>query len=278
MKSLANLITTLSREAARNRSRRKARAAAIANALPLLEEALALLNDRSAGHLVTYKIVTDQDGKLKRAARIACNFWNGYLTPKESIVIRLGTFKRRGDTVAEASEPFRKDGVVYGAVDYNSRHLEEETVERVAGTIVHEIGHTLGIGSAEWRRLFNRNTGAATKPSVRRLPALANTWVELEGGEGTAYVHWSEDRFGSELMTGWGNRSEHVLPVTIDVMELFGHQLTKRLPKRTRLNALLEDAERFVFQRRADAKVLDLDHFKKTKMRERLPSRRSRRR
>ena len=46
MKSLANLITTLSREAARNRSRRKARAAAIANALPLLEEALALLGEQ----------------------------------------------------------------------------------------------------------------------------------------------------------------------------------------------------------------------------------------
>src|SRR5688572_6945673 len=31
--------------------------------------------------LITYKIVNDEGGKVKKAARVACNFWNAYVTP-----------------------------------------------------------------------------------------------------------------------------------------------------------------------------------------------------
>ena len=32
--------------------------------------------------LITYKIVSDVDGRLKAATRAACNFWNRFLQPR----------------------------------------------------------------------------------------------------------------------------------------------------------------------------------------------------
>ena len=40
--------------------------------------------------LITYKITSDLGDKLKLGARAACNFWNRFVQPKHSIVIRLG--------------------------------------------------------------------------------------------------------------------------------------------------------------------------------------------
>jgi hypothetical protein len=51
-------------------------------------------------NLITYKIVSDVDGRLKAAARTACNFWNRFVVPSSSIVIRLGTFTAFCSTIA----------------------------------------------------------------------------------------------------------------------------------------------------------------------------------
>jgi hypothetical protein len=50
--------------------------------------------------LITHKVVNDEGGKVKKAARIACNFWNRFVGPRKSIVIRLGVFDEDSDTIA----------------------------------------------------------------------------------------------------------------------------------------------------------------------------------
>ncbi len=52
--------------------------------------------------LITYKIENDDGGRVKKAARIACNIWNTFVTPNKPIVIRLGVSKLDDDTIAEA--------------------------------------------------------------------------------------------------------------------------------------------------------------------------------
>ena len=99
---------------------------------------------------ITYKIISDIDGKLKKGARTSCNFWNRFVEPKENIVIRLGTFRSWGGTIARAYKPYRKDGVKYGLVEFNTKFLGQFSMEEIAGTIIHEIGHTLGFGWEEW--------------------------------------------------------------------------------------------------------------------------------
>src|SRR5262245_29971242 len=51
----------------------------------------------SVSTLITYKIVSDERGKIKTAARTACNFWNKFVEPRKSIVIRLGLFSDDSD-------------------------------------------------------------------------------------------------------------------------------------------------------------------------------------
>jgi hypothetical protein len=75
--------------------------------------------------------------------------------------------------------------------------------------IIHEIGHTLGLGSL-WDLLGLTNAfgyvGHYGLEAYRQLSGNASaTFVPLEtsGGAGTAGVHWSEDIFGNELLTGY---------------------------------------------------------------------------
>lgn len=211
--------------------------------------------------LITYKIVADVDGRLKTAARTACNFWNRFVEPSKDIVIRLGTFSSFGNTIARAYEPYQKAGVVYGVIEFNTRFLPEFDDVQVAGTVAHEIGHTLGIGWSRWMTLFDPETGRFKPAAVQKLPALATMRVETDYGPGTTLVHWDEERFAAELMTGFKSDAEHVRPVTIDVVGLLGHKVLERLKKRTPLKTLLADMQGQAFTRQKQAKALDLDHF-----------------
>lgn len=214
--------------------------------------------------LITYKIVADDGGRLKSAARTACNFWNRFIEPSSSIVVRLGIFTSFGTTIARAYEPYSRAGVVYGVIEFNTKFLPEFTDKQVAGTIAHEIGHTLGYGWDKWMTLFHAATGRFKAEAVAALPALARMRVETDYGPGTTLSHWDEEEFGAELMTGFKNDVEHVLPVTIDVAALLGHTVIERLKKRTRLDTLLSHAIGIEFTRQSQAKALDLDHFADT--------------
>src|SRR5262245_40128733 len=132
--------------------------------------------------LITYKIISDENGKIKKAARTACNFWNKFVEPRRSIIIRMGIFSENSDTIAQAYEPHvGPKGLVYGRVDFNSKYLKTFSHAKTAGTIVHEIGHILGFGWEKWMRLFDEHTGEFRRNAVQKVPLLGNMLVETDG-------------------------------------------------------------------------------------------------
>lgn len=248
-----------------------ARVQAIYEAIPHLDLALEKLKVKTNYNLITYKIVSDVEGKLKNAARVACNFWNRYLIPDYSVVIRLDIFTSNSHVIARAYRPYEEDGVHYGVVEFNTKYLTTFSRNEIAGTIIHEIGHSLGVGWSDWENLFDKTSGEFKDFAINMLDDLKDMRVETDYGSGTQYSHWDEKRHGEELMTGFKDKREHVLPITIDVMELLGHQIAERLPQKTDLNLLLDVLAQVVFTRKFDAKALNLDHFEKTEIWENVP-------
>ena len=90
--------------------------------------------------LVTYKIVSDVDGRLKASTRAACSFWNRFLQPRASVVARIGTFRSVSATLARAYQPYTRAGVIYGVIEFNTRYLHVFTDDELASTVAHEIG------------------------------------------------------------------------------------------------------------------------------------------
>jgi hypothetical protein len=278
MTDLQTIIEDLTQEAARIQIQGRAlrpdeiaRVQAIYQALPHLKQALEILETQTQSTLITYKIVADLDGKLKQAGRVACTFWNRFVLPTYSIVIRLDVFTSNSNTIARAYRPYVRDGVHYGVVEFNTKYLSRFSRNEISGTIIHEIGHTLGMGWNEWETLFDRTSGNFNDSAIQAVTDLQNMRVETDYGPGTQYSHWDEQRHDEELMTGFKDATEHVLPVTIDVMALLGHQIAERLPQETGLNTLLDSLAQIAFSRQAEAKSLNLDHFEETEIWENIP-------
>ncbi len=283
-KTVGDLIDALKNEAAKLQIRGKALASEELSYLKTIQHTISWLHrahdvqspvtdtpEPEAASFVTYKIISDMGEKLKTGARTSCNFWNRFVQPKFSIVIRLGIFTQMSSTIARAYKPYEKDGVRYGLVEFNSRFLGQFSEDDIAGTIIHEIGHSLGIGWEEWDKLFVRRTGKFKRKSVGRLEALDRMEVELDGGPGTALAHWDEDRFGTELMTGYKNQGEYVLPVTIDLMALLGHEVIERLTAKSQLSDLFRQAENMIFSKQDQVRAIDLEHFEETGLMECVP-------
>ena len=220
------------------------------------------------GTLITYKIFSDEEDKLKSAVKVACSFWNRFIIPKNSIVIGMGTFTSKGFVIARAYKPYFYDDTTFGAVEFNTKYLNEFSGFDIAGTIIHEIAHTLGIGWVKWEDLFNRPDGSFTKESIQEISELQYMWVETDYGSGTQYSHWDEERFDKELMTGLKNGSEYVLPVTIKVMRLLGHKVIECLVEKTDLSILLGKASYVTFSKQKEAQKLNLSYFKETELME----------
>lgn len=277
MEALKKVIEELVQEATRIQIQGRAlrpdeiaRVQSIYQALPHLNQALDILSIEIASTLITYKIVSDLNGKLKRSARIACNFWNRFTIPDSSIVIRLGVFTSDSLTIARAYKPYENDGVVYGVVEFNTKYLSTFSENEISGTIIHEIGHTLGFGWSKWMDMFD-SEGVFTEAATNALADLKDMRVETDYGPGTMYSHWDEERHNEELMTGIKDNAEHVLPVTIKIMELLGHRVVEELPQKADLDTLLGALAQVVFSRQAEAKAIDLDHFEKTDLWENIP-------
>ncbi|KKM18440.1 hypothetical protein LCGC14_1665680 [marine sediment metagenome] len=220
--------------------------------------------------LITYDIVSDKDGKLKEAAKIACNFWNRFLIPKTSIIVRLGVFESKGFVIARAYKPYSNKGIVYGPIEFNVKYLDLYDALDIAGTVIHEIGHTLGIGWDKWKDLFGRYTGEFKPEYTKEVPDLQHMTVETSFGPGTQYSHWDEERFNLELMTGFKDPMEEVLPVTIAVMQLFGHRVIEELARLTGLDELMEQADGVVFSKAGDVEKIDKSHTEETEIMEEL--------
>lgn len=193
------------------------------------------------------------------------------MIPNYSVVIRLGLFTSNSNTIARAYKPYERDGVYYGVIEFNTKYLSTFSRNQISGTIAHEIGHTLGIGWNEWEKLFDHSNGKFDESAIQAINDLKDMRVETEYGPGTQYSHWDEERHGEELMTGFKNTTEHVLPVTIEIMSLLGHQVAEKLPNKTDLNALLDSLAQITFSRQGEAKSLNLDHFEETEIWENVP-------
>ncbi|HEA65792.1 MAG TPA: hypothetical protein ENI07_03075 [Desulfobacterales bacterium] len=220
--------------------------------------------------LITYDIVSDKDGKLKDAAKIACNFWNRFIIPKTPIVIRLGTFKSKGFVIARAYKPYSNKGVVFGPIEFNVKYLDLYDALDIAGTVIHEIGHTLGIGWNKWMDMFDHLSGEFKDIYIKEIPALRSMMVETGYGPGTQYAHWDEGVFNLELMTGFKDPMEEVLPVTIAVMRLLGHTVIEELPKLTNLDELMEQVDGIVFSRSGDVEKIDKSYSEEAEIMEEL--------
>ncbi len=216
--------------------------------------------------LITYNIVDDRDDKLKKTARLACNFWNRFIVPSSPIVIRLGIFTSSGFTIARAYRPYTNNGTVYGRIEFNTKYLDQFTDYEIAGTVVHEIGHTAGIGWDKWMQLFYKDTGLFKDEYIKSIPELQHMSAETDYGPGTQYSHWDEERFDKELMTGIQDSFEYVLPVTIKVMNLLGNTVSEELSEKSDLETLLKEVEDIVFTRKEEAQKLNLEYLVETEI------------
>lgn len=220
--------------------------------------------------LITYKVDEDRDDKLDAAARLACNFWNHYIEPETSVVIHIDLFWSPFRYIARSYEPERRDNVTHGRIRFNTVYVRKYTELQLASTLVHELGHTLGFGWDRWMGLFDGATGRFTEVAIKRLPSLADMHVETDGGAATQYMHWDEEKHGSELMTGFENETEYVLPVTIDITELLGHKPVLRLEGKTPIKKLLTQFQGKPFTRKDEARKMAAVEFKPSRILERI--------
>ena len=220
--------------------------------------------------MITYQILNDENGKLKASAKLACNFWNRFVIPQHNIVIRLGTFYSPGSVIARAYKPYKEYNAVYGKIEFNTKYLGTFTNYGIAGTIIHEIGHTLGFGWDQWMNLFHQNTGAFKPESIKKIPELQYMFVETDYGPGTIYSHWDEERFDQELMTGFKDTYEYVLPVTIKVMALLGHVIAEELTQKTALETLIREIEDVLFTMTETVQEINFQYDKDTEISEEI--------
>jgi len=100
---------------------------------------------------------------------------------------------------------------IYGVMKFDSADVGGlESSGRLEATILHEMGHVLGIGTIWQSPLF---TGGGTSTPLFHGLAARGAWhaiggtgsvpIENTGGPGTRDGHWSESTFDNELMTGW---------------------------------------------------------------------------
>ncbi|MEY2666320.1 MAG: hypothetical protein RLZZ384_491 [Pseudomonadota bacterium] len=84
--------------------------------------------------------------------------------------------------------------------------------------IFHEMAHVLGFGNlwqSDQLASNNQYTGVNALAAYRLLvndPDATSIPIETDGGFGTAGVHWDDQTFGSELMTGY--TSNGVMPLS----------------------------------------------------------------
>ncbi|WP_051298578.1 DUF4214 domain-containing protein [Marinobacterium litorale] len=121
----------------------------------------------------------------------------------------------------------RTDGTllpIHGIMQFDSADMaymqSQGTLEDV---ILHEMGHVLGFSS--WffssRGLSSgtQYTGESALAYYESLTGQTQSYIPLEndGGSGTAYSHWEESIFDTELMTGYAENSP---PMPLSVLTI----------------------------------------------------------
>ncbi len=109
--------------------------------------------------------------------------------------------------------------------------MADATSSQLVTILTHEIGHALGFTNVS--NLLNlisgvRYVGANALQEYRNTFDATATSVPLEGGggAGTAFAHWSEATFGSELLTGFLNAGINPLTrLTVGAFQDMGYSV-----------------------------------------------------
>lgn len=112
-------------------------------------------------------------------------------------------------------------------------YMEEKGI--LADVILHEMGHVLGFSSWFFARLglaegtnYIGNYGLSAYRTLIADPSVTFVPLENDGGGGTAYSHFEEDIFNTELMTGFAenNPPMPLSRLTIGVMQDLGYDVS----------------------------------------------------
>lgn len=102
----------------------------------------------------------------------------------------------------------------------------------IEAVILHEMGHVLGIGTL-WNKykLINRPNkhqidayynGKGGIEGQTAIGGQGKPVVETDGGKGTAYGHWNEETYETELMTGWLDPESKLSKLTVLALKDLG--------------------------------------------------------
>lgn len=101
--------------------------------------------------------------------------------------------------------------------------------------VLHEMGHVIGIGSL-WKdyklvdkpckndqdAYYNGDQGLIGQAEVK---GTGKPVVEADGGKGVAYVHWDEETYDNELMTGAVDANSKLSKLTIRSLQDLGYDV-----------------------------------------------------
>ena len=91
--------------------------------------------------------------------------------------------------------------------------------------VLHEMLHTVGFGTI-WSSKGLISGGGFNGPLANAVyPGSALIPLETDFGAGTAYSHWDEDAFGSELMTGFIDGNNDLSYMTIASLGDLGYSV-----------------------------------------------------
>ena len=154
------------------------------------------------------------------------------------IYANVGPRDGRGGVLASAGPCLTRSGglTTYGVMNFDSA---DSNGPELFETILHEMGHVLGIGTL-WTsfNLVNYSGGCPANPRFtasnavsewRTLGGSGSVPVEADGGGGTRCGHWDEGVFNNELMTGFseGTANEPLSRLTIGSLQDLGYSVNK---------------------------------------------------
>ena len=155
------------------------------------------------------------------------------------IYAEVGPRDGPGGILASAGPCLLRSGglTTYGVMNFDSA---DSSGPDLFETILHEMGHVLGIGTL-WNNfgLVNysnascpanpRYTGSNARQEWLALGGSGDVPVEQDGGGGTRCGHWDENTFNQELMTGYseGAAAEPLSRMTIGSLQDMGYGVNK---------------------------------------------------